>query len=81
MFIFTIVFNCLLFHFRFTGGFEVHFQGPGASDADWPPCLLCHPDLCHHRPGVLLGGPPQDMLQHCRFRYQDVSALVQHSRN
>lgn len=27
---------------------EVHHEGHGASPADWPSALLCHPDVCYH---------------------------------
>lgn len=32
---------------------EVHHEGHGASSADRPSALLCHPDVCYHWLGVL----------------------------
>lgn len=46
---------------------EVHHEGHGAPPANWPPALLCHPDVCHHRLGVLQWEAAPRML-HEQFR-------------
>ena len=49
--------------YRFTGRLKVHLQGLGPADADRVARHVRHLNLRHHRPRVLLGGTPQNMLQ------------------
>lgn len=50
--------------FRPPGGAQVHPQGLGAAHANRAPRHVCHPHICHHRIGILLGSPAQDLLRH-----------------
>ena len=58
-----------LSRYRSSSCSQVHFQSLGSPYADWSPSLLCHPNICHHWPGVLHRSSSQNMLQYFGFRY------------
>lgn len=50
---------------RPAGGAQVHYEGYDPPAADWSPLICGHPHVCNHRPGVLHGTVPQDLLWWC----------------